>query len=148
MNISGPGFEARCLVEGEASGEALVLAEPLSFWGGLDSTSGTIIDRHHPQVGEVVSGRVLVMPRGRGSSSSSSTLAEALFLGTGPAAILLAEADPIVALGSLVVNELYGTSAPIVVLTAEAYQRIASGARVTVNASVDGPVLVHVETMR
>jgi hypothetical protein len=144
MSLSGLAFEGRCLVEGSASGEALVLSEPLSFWGGLDSANGKIIDRHHPQVGDVVIGRVLVMPRGRGSSSSSSTLAEALLLGTGPAAILLAEADPIVTLGSLVVHELYGSSAPVVVLLPDAYERITTGAQVTVNASVDGPVIVQV----
>ena len=60
MTLSGPAFKARCLVEGEASGEALVLSEPLSFWGGLDPACGEIIDRHHPQVGERVSGKVLV----------------------------------------------------------------------------------------
>jgi hypothetical protein len=144
MSLSGLEFEGRCLVEGSASGEALVLSEPLSFWGGLDSASGKIIDRHHPQVGEVVSGRVLLMRRGRGSSSSSSTLAEALFLGTGPAAIVLAETDPIVALGSLVVQELYGSSAPVVVLLADAYERITTGTQVSVSASVDGPALVQV----
>jgi uncharacterized protein len=121
-----------------------VLSEPLSFWGGLDSATGKIIDRQHPQVGEVVSGKVLVMPRGRGSSSSSSTLAEALFLGTGPAAILLAEADPIVALGSMVVQELYGNSAPVVVLTPEAYDHLATGAGVSVSAWADGPVDVRI----
>jgi uncharacterized protein len=144
MSLSGPGFEARCLVEGSASGEALVLSEPLSFWGGLDSASGAIIDRHHPQVGEVVTGRVLVMPRGRGSSSSSSALAEALFLGTGPVAIVLAETDPIVALGSLVIHELYGSSTPVVVLVPDVYERISRGTRVTVTAPVDGPVVIHV----
>lgn len=143
MTLSGPAFKARRLIEGAASGEALVLSEPLSFWGGLDSARGEIIDRHHPQAGEVVSGKVLVMPRGRGSSSSSSTLAEAFFLGTGPVAIVLAEADPIVALGSLVMRELYGGSPPVVVLPPDSYGRIATGAQVTVDAPVNGPALVH-----
>jgi uncharacterized protein len=144
MTLSGPAFKARCLTEGTASGEALVLSEPLSFWGGLDPARGVIIDRHHPQAGEVVSGRVLLMPRGRGSSSSSSTLAEAFSLGTGPAAILLAEADPIVALGSLVIHELYGSSPPVVVLEPDSYGRIGTGDQVTVDAPVNGPALVHV----
>jgi predicted aconitase with swiveling domain len=67
--------EARTLVAGQASGPALVLEEPLSFWGGVDTETGDIVDVHHPQRGENVSGRVLVMPSGRGSSSSSSVLA-------------------------------------------------------------------------
>ena len=36
---------AIALTEGAAEGRALVLAEPLSFWGGVDSASGRIIDR-------------------------------------------------------------------------------------------------------
>ena len=66
------------LLTGDAAGEALVLAEPLSFWGGVDPVTGTVIDARHPQRGECVAGRVLVMPAGRGSSSSSSVLAETL----------------------------------------------------------------------
>ena len=101
---------------GEAHGEALVLGEPLSFWGGLDAATGEIIDVRHPQRGSSVAGRILVMPAGRGSSSSSSVLAEAIRTGTAPAAIVLAEPDRILALGAIVARELFGTSIPIVVV--------------------------------
>ncbi|HEX6989595.1 MAG TPA: DUF126 domain-containing protein, partial [Bacillota bacterium] len=56
----------------------------------------------------------LLMPGGRGSSSSSTVLAEAIRLGTGPAAILLTERDAIIALGALVAGELYGRVCPVV----------------------------------
>lgn len=107
--------DARTLVSGEASGVALVLEEALSFWGGVDPATGELIDVHHPQRGANVTGRVLVMPSGRGSSSSSSVLAEAIRAGTAPAAIVLLEPDPILALGSIVARELYGAAIPIVV---------------------------------
>ena len=100
------------LVAGVAAGPVLVLEEPLSFWGGLDPASGAIIDRRHPQVGRIVTGAVLLMPHGRGSSSSSAVLAEAIRLGTAPAAIVMRETDPIVMLGSLVAADLYGIPAP------------------------------------
>jgi len=106
--------EARTLVPGDASGPALVLSEPLSFWGGVDPATGEVIDPHHPQHGASVRGTVLVMPGGRGSSSSSSVLAEAIRAGVGPAAIVLTEPDPIVALGAIVARELYGEIAPVV----------------------------------
>jgi predicted aconitase with swiveling domain len=124
---SGPASSPRVLVAGSASGEALVLREPLSFWGGVDPSDGRIIDQHHPQVGESVRGKVLVMPSGRGSSSSSSVLAETLRAGTGPAAILLAEPDPIVALGAMVARELYGGSIPVVVVDPGTYDGIMTG---------------------
>lgn len=108
--------EARTLVEGSAEGEVLVLDEPLSFWGGMDPATGRVIDPRHPQAGADVAGRVLVMPAGRGSSSSSSVLAEAIRAGTAPAAILLLEPDAIVALGAIVARELYGIAVPVVLV--------------------------------
>jgi predicted aconitase with swiveling domain len=116
--------EARALVPGPAEGSALVLSEPLSLWGGVDTADGTIIDRHHPQAGETVRGTVLVMPSGRGSSSSSSVLAEAIRAGTGPVAIVLAEPDGILALGALVASKLYGTTTPVVVVDDQTYRSI------------------------
>ena len=108
--------ESRTLVAGTAEGPALVLDEPLSLWGGLDPGTGEIVEVRHPQRGANVAGRVLVMPSGRGSSSSSSVLAEAIRAGTAPAAIVLGEADPILPLGAIVARELYGSSLPIVVV--------------------------------
>jgi predicted aconitase with swiveling domain len=107
-------MEGRVLVEGSATGLALVLDEPLSFWGGLDPSTGRIVEANHPQRGESVTGRILVMPSGRGSSSSSTVLAEAIRLGTGPAGILLGEPDDIVVVGALVAAELYRIAIPVI----------------------------------
>lgn len=117
----------RVLVAGSATGDALVLDEPLSFWGGLDPATGRIVEVGHPQLGAVVTGRILVMPSGRGSSSSATVLAEALRLGTGPAGIVLGEPDGIVAIGSLVAAELYGVQVPVVVAGAEQVGPIIGG---------------------
>jgi predicted aconitase with swiveling domain len=132
--------EGRTLVAGTAEGPALVLDEPLSLWGGLDPETGSIIDTRHPQRGANVTGRVLVMPAGRGSSSSSSVLAEAIRAGTGPAAIILGEADPILALGAIVARELFGTSIPVVV-TAES--RLRTEDLITVRADESGVELLR-----
>ncbi|MEO8247277.1 MAG: DUF126 domain-containing protein, partial [Chloroflexota bacterium] len=96
-------------------GPALVLDEPLSLWGGLDPASGVIVDARHPQRGSSVSGWVLVMRAVRGSSSSSSVLAEAARAGTAPLAIVLGERDLILAVGGAVAAELYGVHIPVVV---------------------------------
>lgn len=108
----------KVLVEGEATGETVSLDVPLSFWGGYDPATGTIVDPAHPQHGQTLAGKVVCMPRGRGSSSSSAVLAEALRLGTGPAAIVLGEADSIVVTGVLVARMLYGSVCPVVVAPA------------------------------
>ena len=142
MTRSGRGAElqGRALLAGEATGSALVLQAPLSLWGGMDPRNGRISDHHHPQLGATVTGRVLVMPSGRGSSSSSSVLAEAIRLGTAPLAILLAEPDEILVLGALVAEHLYGRTCPILVLPEVARSAIATGDRVAVSA--DGRVTV------
>jgi predicted aconitase with swiveling domain len=111
--------EVAALVAGTARGRAQVLEEPLSLWGGLDPETGAIIDVHHPQHGVIVAGSVLVMPFGRGSSSSASTLLEAVRLRTHPAAVVLAEADDILVLGAIVARALYGVGVPVVVLPSE-----------------------------
>ena len=79
-----------------------MLDEPLSLWGGLDPATGEIVDVHHPQRGANLSGRVVVLPAARGSSSSASVLAEAARAGTAPAAIVLREPDLILAIGAFV----------------------------------------------
>ena len=103
------------LVPGEAVGEGLVLAEPLSLWGGFDPESGRLIDVNHPQLGVSLSDKIVVMPYGRGSSSSSSVLAEAMRRRTAPAGFVLSAPDPILVIGSLVGHHLYGVTCPVIV---------------------------------
>jgi predicted aconitase with swiveling domain len=119
-------------------GAALVLSEPLSLWGGMDPASGELIDAHHPQRGASLAGRVVVMPSGRGSSSSASVLAEAARAGTAPAAILLAEPDLILAIGALVADELYGVRIPIVVDAADQLATIRDGETLRVDEKAWG----------
>jgi predicted aconitase with swiveling domain len=113
----GRRLKGRVLAPGATTAPALVLREPLSLWGGLDPATGELVDAHHPQRGARIAGHILVMPGGRGSSSSSSTLAEAARAGTAPAGIVLGEPDLILAIGAAVVEELYGRRIPVVVLT-------------------------------
>jgi predicted aconitase/predicted aconitase with swiveling domain len=138
---SGDETTYAVLCPGSAAGPALPLRQPLSFWGGVDPADGRIIDPHHPQHGESVTGRVILMPSGRGSSSSSSVLAESLRLGTGPAAIVLSEPDVIIAVGAMVASELYGAVCPVVVAPREGTPP-SSGAPVEVMAGEGGVNLV------
>lgn len=119
-------------------GTALVLDEPLSLWGGMDPATGELIDARHPQRGVGLSGRVVVMPSGRGSSSSASVLAEAVRAGTAPAAIILGEPDLILAIGSAVAEELYGVIVPVVVAEPGRLAQIVEGTDLRV--STDGTI--------
>lgn len=128
-------FEVSPLVSGGAEGRCLVLGAPLSFWGGLDPATGSIIDVHHPQLGETLTGRVLVMPHGRGSSSSSQVLTEALRLGTGPSAVVMSAPDHIVMLGSLVAGLMYDVVCPVVVAGEADFARIDDNSMLRVSGS-------------
>jgi uncharacterized protein len=128
-------ISAVTLAPGHGRGAPLLLEEPLSFWGGLDPTTGRIIDRWHPQAGAGVAGRVLLMPAGRGSSSGSATLAEAIRLGVGPAAILLLKRDAIVIVGALVAGELYGLLRPVGLIAAGDWAVLATAERLEVRTN-------------
>jgi len=117
----------------EVTGRVLLLDEGLSLWGGMDPATGALIDAHHPQRGANLAGRVVVMPSGRGSSSSASVLAEAVRAGTAPAAILLTEPDLILSIGAAVAEELYGVVVPVVVLDPDTVQTIADGSEIRVD---------------
>ena len=116
----------------EISGRVLVLDEGLSLWGGMDPATGEVIDTHHPQRGASLTGRIVVMPSGRGSSSSASVLAEAVRAKSAPAAIILGEPDLILSIGSAVAEELYGVVVPVVVLDGAALASIRDGAEVQI----------------
>jgi predicted aconitase with swiveling domain len=131
---------AHAYAAGEAEGPALVLSAPLSFWGGIDAGSGRIIDRSHPDLGAGVTGAILVMAGGRGSSSSSAVLAEMIRTGTAPAGIILAVPDPILTVGSIVARSLYGLRCPIVV---SAIDGLATGQRLRLRAEDSGQAEVY-----
>lgn len=126
------------VVAGTGRGTALVTDEPLSLWGGLDPNTGEVIDRHHPLCGECVTGRVLVLPHGRGSCSASGVLLEAIRNGTAPAAILTTRVDPIIGLGAILGDELYGRPVPVLVINVDALPIILSG--VTIEVHADGTI--------
>ncbi len=112
---------------GEGRGRLLVLERPLSFWGGVDPETGRVSDPRHPQFGESVRGRILVMERAIGSSSSSAIMLELLRSDIAPSAIVLGSTDAILVLGVLVAEELGYPSIPLVDVGAEGFERIRDG---------------------
>lgn len=109
-------LRGEALARGHARAPVALLREPLSFWGGYDSVRGEIVERAHPYFGQSLAGTVMVMPRAKGSSSSSSVLAEAIRNRTGPFGIVMRERDLIIAIGVIVASDLYGIHVPLVVL--------------------------------
>ena len=113
------------LIEGEASGEVLVFAEGLSFWGGIDPDSGRIIDVHHPNCGESVSGKILMMPTSRGSCSGSGVILELSLNSLAPAALVFQEREEVLTLGAVVSDRVFGRPLPTVSLSPTDYDALA-----------------------
>mmetsp|Transcript_27557 Transcript_27557/g.81080 ORF Transcript_27557/g.81080 Transcript_27557/m.81080 type:complete len:684 (-) Transcript_27557:12-2063(-) len=104
--------EGRILVSGTSNcgdiHEVLYSTVPLSFWGGIDPTTGAIIDHTHPLNGENVRDKILVIPSGRGSCTGSQVLLELILNGISPRAIVLRERDAIICTGAIVAEEVFG----------------------------------------
>jgi len=105
--VEGSGdvhLTGRVVKSGVADGQALVSAEPISFFGGIDPDTGVVVDQGHPLEGMNVAGRVLVFPTGKGSTVGSYTLYRLARNGLAPAAIVNREADPVAAVGAVIAN--------------------------------------------
>jgi uncharacterized protein len=125
-------IRGRVLNAGSASGPVLVLEEPLSFWGGFDPKTGTIIDVHHPQRGVSLRGTVTLMRETRGSGTAPGAIAEAIRLGTAPCALLLIEPDVNIAVGAAVAQALYGRTCAVLSLDRDCYEALAHASGATV----------------
>ena len=128
-------IRGRPIVAGDASGEALVAGEALSFWGGYDFRTGEIIDRHHPLAGVRAAGRILAVPFSKGSSTTTAVLLEAVRAGTAPAAILTTGVDSFFALASIVADVMYGKPFPVVALADADFASLETGMRLSVDRS-------------
>jgi len=93
MRLSG-----RSISTGKARGMVLRLNEPFSFLGGVDGSTGEL----RVEEGGNVSDRILVFPRGKGSTVGSFTMYDLKVHGKQPAAVINASAETIVATGAVI----------------------------------------------
>ena len=91
-------IEGRSISPGKAKGEVVKLNEPLSFLGGVDGSTGEI------RVGDGgnVAGKILVFPKGKGSTVGSFVMYDLMVHGKQPAAVINETAETIVATGAVI----------------------------------------------
>lgn len=97
-------LKGRSIHHGYVEGEALVTSMGISFFGGVDPESGTIVERDHELAGQSIAGKILVFPTGKGSTVGSYTLYRLKKAGVAPLAIVNAECEPITAVGCIISN--------------------------------------------
>ncbi len=119
----------RTIFDGKAEGAALVTSTPMSFYGGVNPDTGEVIERGHDLRGQILKGRVLVFPNGKGSTVGSYVLYRLAKNGVAPSAIVNSKCETIVAVGAII------SEIPCVDLVD--IGRITPGARVR----IDGPTI-------
>ena len=95
-------LRGRKVMGGKAEGEALVSAEPVSFYGGVDPVTGCVTEPGHCCCGENITGKIFVFPTGKGSTVGSYVIYRMKKLGTAPAAIINVETEAILATGCVI----------------------------------------------
>jgi len=95
-------IKARIICRGNASGQALVSSEPISFLGGVDPKTGMVIEKGHPLEGKCIAGKILIFPNGKGSTVGSYVMLQLVKNGKAPAAIINISAEPIIAVGAII----------------------------------------------
>ncbi len=123
----------RALVAAEGVGPLLRLTHPISFWGGVDPVTGTIADPRHPEYGVSIAGTVLAIPSAVGSSSSSAIMLELLREENAPAAVLMGQADAILALGVVVARELGYPTIPVLEVDVSGLDGVQDGTLLSVS---------------
>lgn len=91
-------MNGRSIVSGRADGIVLKLNEAFSFLGGVDGSTGDL----RVESKENVAGRILVFPRGKGSTVGSFTMYDLKVHGKSPAAVVNESAETIVATGAVI----------------------------------------------
>lgn len=95
-------IKGRAISKGKAEGEALVSREAISFLGDVDMKTGLVTNSKHPLFNQSIAGKVLVFPRGRGSTVGSYAVYQLKKNGKAPKAIINEEAEVIVAVGAII----------------------------------------------
>lgn len=95
-------LKARKIVEGYAEGEAIVTKDGISFMGTVDPKTGYIIERKHEIEGECLKGKILVYPRGKGSTGGSYMLYDVVKNGVGPAGIINEQGESVTIIGAII----------------------------------------------
>ncbi|MEJ5902032.1 cis-3-hydroxy-L-proline dehydratase [Ochrobactrum teleogrylli] len=123
---------ARSILPGTAEGPILATTEPLSFWGGVDPSSGKIIDVHHPLHGQSIRGAALMMPSTRGSCTGSGVLLDLALNGMAPAALIFSQTEDVVTLGALIADKMFDHPLPVLRLAPEDWERLRKGPEVKI----------------
>ena len=91
LESSGKGLESQR--KWEITGEALVTDVPITFLGFVNRETGTIEEEGHPLDGLSMANKILIFPKGSGSTVAPYVLLGLFYNGNGPKAIINTDLD-------------------------------------------------------
>ncbi|MGO9145620.1 MAG: aconitase X swivel domain-containing protein [Desulfomonilia bacterium] len=129
------------VIKGRASGPALVTKMPMNFTASFTKPKNLIPawrslvqDSNHDLFNKNIKKTVFIYPATIGSTYTGMVLLELMYRGTAPAAIIVQNADPLLAAGSILADVWFAKGIPIVEYPDEdIFDKIKTGAQVEVN---------------
>jgi hypothetical protein len=95
-------IKGRTISRGIAEGEVIVTKEPITFLGGVDPKTGVVVEKGHELEGKSISGKILIFPKGKGSTVGSYVIYQMEKNGTAPKGIVNILAEQTVATGAII----------------------------------------------
>lgn len=133
-------FRGRQVIGGHVTGTALVTRERISFFGGVEPTTGQVSERGHELEGVSLAGKILVYPGGKGSTGATYTLYSMAAQKTAPLAMISPASDNVTVVGAVL-----GKISSVDRLPSEFFEVVRSGQRIDIDGD-SGIVRVFVET--
>jgi len=94
-------LRVRIVNEGVAKGPLLISPQPISFFGGVDPETGTVVEKKHPLEGKSISQVILALPSSKGSTVGSYVIYGLAKKGSAPSGIIMGRMDSIVSAGAI-----------------------------------------------
>ena len=91
LNLKGKGLHSQ--EQWDIEGECLVTDVPITFLGFVNRETGTIEEEGHPINGKSIKDKILIFPKGSGSTVAPYVLLGLFYNGNGPKAIINTDLD-------------------------------------------------------
>jgi hypothetical protein len=95
-------LKGRVIVAGNCKSKALVTDKPITFLGGVNPKTGTLVERGHDLYGQKITDKILCFPHGHGSTVGSYVIYALKKHGLAPRAMITENADTVVTVGAII----------------------------------------------
>jgi len=117
----------KALIPGSVTATVAKLEEPISYWGGMDTETASVIDVHNPQCGIRITGKIMVLPSTKGSTAGPGAMLEIISSGNGPVAFIVLSADICTLIAASVAHEVSSIHTPVIQVDHHQFEQIHHG---------------------